>query len=318
MNFNILGKLNKKVLLILVIVGILVVSLLVSTFAFDFFKKKEKQNSATTVQKSLKEKMQFSAEAERALRDADYAYEQAQSKIKAYEEKYGDLILNNFPKGSDGEFCTGMLKDFKEDNGIEVIKPTVQTDDFEGEKLKPYFKNCPGYKTLRSFDIRQSGHYKSHLGYRVYDIDFDNDNKEPKINVFYQSGLYIEYSPKYKYYDSYKVIDFMNKCKVYGEKSVYSIVDYEVSKADPVQNRWSDALLYQTIDISSVKPTKSVNGVIKYKDEYYIYEIIQHSKVPYMEFLYFIKWEPFVARNIKTNVKSKCNFHKNLDIKEEK
>ncbi len=248
MNFNILGKLNKKIILILVIVGILVVSLLVSTFAFDFLKKKENE-----------ELIKNRYKAKKVYNKAVKAILKAEKEHDGFDFDSSEYIQKN------KNYCEQLYIDFRDNKNIKIAEPEIISDDFEGEELKPYAQKCPStaidpnYKfndRLRQYSNKNApGNYIAHYGFRVYKIDFDNKDDGIESNLFYSAGLFDKVMNQWrqeKYnmydrgqgYDLYILYDF-SKCKYMGGKTIQPMVDY----------------FTRTL-------TGNLNGVIKHENHY--------------------------------------------------
>jgi len=92
------------------------------------------------------------------------------------------------------------------------------------------------------------------MNFKLYHIDIDNDPRNEKEYVFYGEG---KYDPKRKiagYYADYKLID-LQKCSIRTAKSV------------------SDK-----VDAMTKRRTGSLNGIILYKDKYYIFDLTYFDK----------------------------------------
>lgn len=167
-----------------------------------------------------------------------------------------------FSDKQDKLYCNTLLNDFKTNKNIQLIEPTIVTNDYEDKKLTSYFKKCPKLMmklhTLTDYppgqeeamkelplDIRKQHEltYYITLGFRLYDLDFDSNPINGKQNIFYSGGLY---NKKYDFcanYDYFIVID-INKCQDLGR-----------AKATPLGN------------CKNKESTGNYNGIIKYKNK---------------------------------------------------
>ncbi len=280
MNFNILEKLNKKIIATMVVVGVLVVSLLVSTFAFDFFKKKEKHVEGKTNQKVTEaQRKKNLRESLKKLKDVKARHKKAIKKIKEIES---ELYIHAKPENE--AFCAQLFEDFIE-NKVELILPIAHSDDFNDSEIQKELKPCieknpimadkateklllvgltPAMKVIRDNDYTYwRDELASHVGkaqfaFRVHKVDFDN-NPDNGLEYVIFSGGYLP-SPirtKTPYYSDKVAIFNVNKCdtiKKVHDEGFGSVLDYKTHK---LKNNYS--------------------GLIKYKDKYYIYVIRDNS-----------------------------------------
>lgn len=175
----------------------------------------------------------------------------------------------------DHNFCASFLNDFTEQKGIEYIKPIIEVDDYNDPKLQAYFKQCPNKKFNKSVEISHartleeiSG--KEHLlgrpltedeleeyggivfyatkNFKLYKVDICNNKRNDEDFVLYAEGYYNNEIKQYTD-GGYTILD-LEQCKIKCGTSTKDPFDYK--KQQPIDN---------------------YNGIIKYKGEYYIFDL---------------------------------------------
>ena len=244
----------------------------------------EIENTAPTEKEAVKTVKKQDPEIEKLLRDPVYVYKRTVESIKE-AEKINKYELSGYSHIED--FCQEFFSDFKSGNNVEIIEPVVQTDDFKDEKLQAYFKNCPDLKeeVIRTKTNSPPYDYIATSNFKIFDIDFDNNPDNGKQILFHSGGFLGEKVLKDRTsQDSYRVID-QNECKEVGT----TFIDKPFN--------------YKTLD-----PSGNFNGVIKYKDKYYIYEGMDfvYKKVAPLYHINFQYWNTGWRGNVgKTCVYSK-------------
>mgnify|MGYP001592741323 FL=1 len=155
------------------------------------------------------------------------------------------------------QFCAAFLQDFTEQKGIEHIKPIVEVDDYKDTKLQKYLKRCPKeefHKTVWVEPRQMYEHereYYATKNFKLFEVNIDNNSKNGDEYVFYAEG-YKDSGNNYTY-GGYSVID-LKKCRSKG--GVHTIDPYDYEKNKSIEN---------------------YNGIIKYKGEYYIFELNNYA-----------------------------------------
>jgi len=175
-------------------------------------------------------------------------------------EKKKEAIMNIMNKGqfkayiqADQKFCATFLSDFSEQKNIEHIKPIMEVDDYNDPRLQTYFKQCSSAEFQKHTWIEPRGHYEMARDYyatknfKLFRVDLDNNKKNSDELVLYAEG-FKDAGNNYTY-GGYSVIN-LKKCKItYGVPTNDS---YDYQKQQPIEN---------------------YNGVIKYKGEYYVFDL---------------------------------------------
>lgn len=131
--------------------------------------------------------------------------------------------------------------------------------------------------------------YKANYGFKIYNIDFDQNPKNGKQILFFSAGYISQKDNIQSIYDYYSIVD-SNKCKTNEGCYVSRSIDYYTG----------DTIGY--------------TGVFMYKSKYYIYSIENYSDVninqePKVNIVVFYKWDNKVLYDNKvklTNVRSCC------------
>ncbi len=167
------------------------------------------------------------------------------------------------------KLCTVMLEDLKAGKNFEVVEPIVRTDDYNEPKLQQYLGKCrklhpnkiimprgTDWSNLRMTDdeVEEFGEsYFSHLDYRLYHVDFDNNPRNGKEYLFYHGG---------------------NTDKD-GVSSVGDLTEYIILNLKNCQEADRQQLT-DTINFNTNKVT-AYNGIIKHASKYMIYDISYSS-----------------------------------------
>ncbi len=185
-----------------------------------------------------------------------------------------DKYVINTQLSSNEAFCSAMFEDFKSGNGFEFIEPDIQTDDYNNSALVAATKECRErypyinikmeypdlwlqkhiYTSDRYTQFARENAWMSHWGYRWYELDFDGNASNGKENLFYQSGYILMIKNKERPYMNYSEYDDFslyskNQCKRMYRLQIPSLYNEKKER------------------------TRYLNGVVKYKNKYYIYEL---------------------------------------------
>ena len=185
------------------------------------------------------------------ITDPQKDFEILKRQVKNYKWKPSYEIIKNDVLTKDKKVCSAIFKALKEDKDIEMIRPIIQTDDYESKKLKPYFDKCPALKDKlkkATWIYPPAIDFYSNFDYRLYDIDFNSDPSDGKQSLFHSDGFYNK-SIKRNNWSVYNILNF-NKCEDNGRAYINGTFDYSTKKR--IKNR--------------------ANGVLKYKDHFYIYD----------------------------------------------
>lgn len=181
----------------------------------------------------------------------------------------------------DKKFCVAFLDDFTKQKRVEHIKPIVEVDDYNDPRLQNYFKQCPKAefhktiainphpqlhleiaereqelgRTLTEEELEENGGRIFHAtkSFKLYKVNMDNDAKNGNEYILYAEGYKVKGSEGDKYwyytYGGYRTLDLKN-CR-YG---------IGVSTRDPYNYEKKQAI-------------ENYNGIIKYKGEYYVFDL---------------------------------------------
>jgi len=177
------------------------------------------------------------------------AFEKAVEEIR--KSKY--RINNNFlVEELSDDFFKEFILDFKDGKNIEYIEPILVTDDINNRELREYFGNDTEFieEIITFEESSPTMKYRSEFNYKLYHIDFDNNSENGKEYLFYTGG-YIDIWVGSRQSDS----------------NFYFFLDFEEKKIRDA------VIVYNTFDYIDKKLTNNFNGIIKYKDRYFIYEI---------------------------------------------
>jgi hypothetical protein len=163
--------------------------------------------------------------------------------------------------GKDDPLCPAFLEDFKKQRHIKYIEPIVRTDNYDDPVLQPYRQKCPrldlrkviavddrlGYpQGLTEEELELIGIVSYGIGnFQLFKVDINNDPTDGEEYIFYYEG---EFYPKTR--------------KTSPENRAYQVVDF--STCEITGGTYFNRL-------GSAKWTR--NAVIKYKGNYYLYEL---------------------------------------------
>lgn len=183
------------------------------------------------------------------------------------------------------DFCTTFLEDLKVPRNIEFIAPIVKTDDYTDPRLQSYLGKCPKLtpnkrvafepkiweyaKTLPEDQAEKLGRVSYTTGdFRLYHVDIDNNPANGKEYLFYGGGSTYPAAPK------------GTEC---GDYSNYRLIDFETCKLKPGRQ------VGDTLRCSDHSPSGNLNGIIRYRDQYYIWDA-QYSKLENAYLLFLSGW----------------------------
>ncbi|AZO94536.1 hypothetical protein [Halocella sp. SP3-1] len=182
--------------------------------------------------------------------------------LKGLEYEISNYIddFEGYPADTD-KFARQFYEDFI--NGrVEFIKPEYRTDDINDPEFQKYLKKYPQFKFVdfeiigNEEDFMTHNEKYAHYNFKIYQINFDNNEENGKEDVFYSSGYY-------------------NEDEDYGH-SVYSILNEKNNVTIPYhESNASMGGQYVSPEYEGRDKirTKDYHGIIKYKDRYYIYEV---------------------------------------------
>lgn len=228
-----------------------------------------------------------------------------------YKHIHGELIKSNLHLDNNMILsqkekirCNEFLNDFTNHKNIEIIEPTVYTNNFKDEKLQLYWKKCPYFaKRLNKYipystgsmvypvdkqeNYQRSESYYTygHYNYRLFDIDIDNNAKNGKQALFYAGGFY--HSDNLK--SIYNSVD-----------DLFFLIDFKSCKVNRIED------FKATTDPYTLKSTGLYNGIVKYQSKYYIFEYNSNKKeTKKIDLLNIYKWD---KKN--NNINYKCRYNK--------
>ncbi len=192
-----------------------------------------------------------------------------------------ELKLSKYYKefGYDLNFCTAFLKNFKEQKGIEHIKPILETDDYNDPKLQAYLSKCPKIslnkkvtyvpriwemiKELPEEEQEQYGHvYYATKGFKLYKVNIDNSEKNGDEYVLYSEGFYEE------------------KLKRFDDKGKYSIAYLETCEVKGGVGTWAQ------FNYEKKKQIENYNGILRYKGKIYVFDLNEWAgNIPGLRYL---------------------------------
>lgn len=180
------------------------------------------------------------------------AFEKSMEEIRKSEYE----INNNFlVEELSDDFFKEFILDFKDGKNIEFIEPVLVTDDINDRELREYFGNDTEFIEELITEAIEGGfsptiEYRAEYDYKLYHLDFDNNPENGEEYIFYAGGYMDIWGGELQSsWDNYLMIDLDNN-------SIVAAVG-----------------VAKTIDYIDKKPADNFNGIIRYKDRYFIYEI---------------------------------------------
>ncbi|NWG75650.1 MAG: hypothetical protein HXY24_13785 [Rubrivivax sp.] len=206
------------------------------------------------------------------------------------------LVAQKVPK-EHTEFCTAFLEDLKTLRNIEFVEPIVKTDDYNDPGLQSFLSKCPKLRPNKrvAFEPRIWDYAKTlpedqreELGtvwyttgdFRLYHVDIDNDPANGKEYLFYGGG-----STSHRKQNEVRC----------GNYSEYDIIDLEACMRRPGQQ------VGDTLNCSDRTPTGNLNGIIRYRERYYIWDA-QYFKVQRRYMLNLYGWQQSIDQFHRTCV----------------
>lgn len=241
---NIWKNLNKKAIVAVAVVGVLLLSLSASAFVFGWFGKDERPKANINQAKNETE-----ITPKKVLEDLKDLKGRHERVLKLIQDK--EYRISDFSKEFSG-FCNQMLADFKAGN-TELILPILHTHDLNNPELQGYLNLCAEmtkkYLTELLFynGLNAWAPYYPTLNFQLYHIDYDDNPENGKEYVLFQGGYTnSKVSPDCDTYNIFK----LNTCTHIGSSSVRELYD---SRTKELEDNYT--------------------GIIKYKNKYYIYGI---------------------------------------------
>ncbi len=170
---------------------------------------------------------------------------------------------------TDNAFCNGFAEAFaKQTAEVELIAPIVVSHDYKGPELKKYiFDRCP------EINLRVVPREMLTAGPRnliLYHVDIDNDQKEDWLFLEEAiSELTPPWGPELVAAVNFKLLD-LESCQIRGS-----------TRAGTSRRYALDA------DLSQVDPELGLHGIARYRDRYYIYDVINEPKTSPLDFQQF-------------------------------
>ena len=206
-----------------------------------------------------------------------------QKRKKAIKNVLKDKELYIHPKTpTNSPFCHQLMQDVKNLDGIEIIAPKVIANSLDASEVKDIiFNQCP-----KIYNKNSAGRLDSPRKVILYHVDIDNnldDGTEWVLGDHYILPIMPPWGKELLVYNTYVYFD-INKCKQFsGSASVGGSQRYG----------------YKT-KLTKINLDTGIHGVLKYKNKFYIYDVIDEEKV-----------DPFGIREFfpsKNKTKSICVF----------
>jgi hypothetical protein len=194
------------------------------------------------------------------------------------KEEYKLEIIKSENELNKNNFYKTFYKDFLAKK-VDFISQNYKTDNLNDPKLQKYLNKYPKFKFERGQVLGNEDDFMvvnkkyPHYNFKVYQMNFDNNEENGKEDVFYSGGYWNE-EEKYGY-SSY---DILNK------DSKHIINPYIDSKS-----YLGGELVEPEYEGKNKKRTKHYTGIIKYKNRYYIYEISDGDTIITIKFYYWSK-----------------------------
>lgn len=182
-------------------------------------------------------------------------------------EKPYDWKENDKKSLAKRQFCEALLADLQVGKEVEFVEPIVRTDDYNDPRLQAYLGTCPKLKPIKNVqwlpkvwemieaqDIPEEEwddygrKYYSSLDFKLYHVDFDGNPENGKEYLFYGGCGYEFGHPGATDSRYFEVFD-LARCKEKGGLQVRETINYRTKQL-----------------------TNDTNGVIQYKNRFYVYE----------------------------------------------
>jgi uncharacterized protein len=181
---------------------------------------------------------------------------------KPYDWKEGDK-----ESLSKKQFCEALLANLQAGKELDFVEPIVRTDDYNDPKLQAYLGKCPILKPFKTVgyppriwdqleeervpEVEREEYgtiYYSSLDFKLYHVDFDGNPQNGKEYLFYGGCGY-----------------------AFGHSGALDAGDYQILDLECCKEL-GDIQVRETINYRTKQPTNDTNGVIQYKDKFYVYE----------------------------------------------
>lgn len=163
-------------------------------------------------------------------------------------------LYNNNP------LCASFRDDFKEQQNVELIPPLIKSHDF----YNPLFQQNLGDCLLETDPIARRKTIRTH-DYLAYKIDINNDNIEETIIVG-------------EYFEAYEYSEKGKKYLTTEPRNDYVAVD-EACLLSPL-GRAGTAVYTVDAMLKRDDPELPTHGIVRYKGEYFLYEVSKQRKFP--------------------------------------
>ena len=158
----------------------------------------------------------------------------------SYDENFMKQELNK--KSAEIKSCADFLTDLQAGRDIEILKPIIQTDEYNDPRLQAYTKRCPKKNWRGNGDEFDEYCY----AFRLYDAYKAGDPEKGRQYFFYYEGPH---------------------SAIVGDGE-FLVID--LKKCDTVM---ALGITTPTIDNTTKKPTGDQVGVLRYKGRYYLYHV---------------------------------------------
>jgi len=188
------------------------------------------------------------------------------------------------------KFAKEFYNDFLDGN-MKFISPEYKTDSLKDSKFQKYLEKYPKFKFIlaRTKKIGDGDYYLSHkryahYGFRYYSINFDSDSMNGKEDIIYSEGYWND--------------------EVVSDKALYELMNKSERTNDYI---YTPHLIGVCIVKAHYKGknkerTNDYNGIIKYKDRYYIYEVWDWDTMSIIKFYCWRKKKNKCLDILKYNV----------------
>ncbi len=167
------------------------------------------------------------------------------------------------------KFCRRLLEDLRTQRTIEFVKPLVHTDKYDDPQLQAYLGKCPNLKLDRTVSYEP----------RVWEFakTLPEDQREELGTVWIRSAdfrLYELFGPKtqgkpfYVFYGGGSYSPRSSGVKKSANLSQYVALD--LGRCSAVDTRQ----VGETIDFETKRPTGNLNGVVRCREELYLYNAL--------------------------------------------
>jgi hypothetical protein len=194
------------------------------------------------------------------------------------KEEYKLEIIKSENELNKNNFYKTFYKDFLAKK-VDFISQNYKTDNLNDPKLQKYLNKYPKFKFERGQVLGNEDDFMivnkkyPHYNFKVYQINFDNNEENGKEDVFYSGGYWNE-EEKYGY-SSYVILN----------KNSKNIINPYINS----KSYMGGELVEPEYEGENKERTKNYTGIIEYKNKYYIYEISNDVPIITIDFYYWDK-----------------------------